>query len=154
MTEPSEHASPPQAGSDGRPARPPSVSTAVVLGFVAAGLSVLATLAMLLLVSALASAMEVDMGELVWTVGAVQLVVAALLLFGSLQLRWGDSRALYVAAAVLYLLNCVGWLVLVAGSGNVAFPLVPLLYGTSIVIGLVNASKQTSSDYLRAMRGR
>lgn len=143
----------PRLGSDGRPVRPASMIVAIVLGFVGAGLSVSATLAMLLLASALASAMGVPMGEAVWTIGSLQLAVAVLLVLGSLQLRWGKARGLYVIAMGLHVVNCLGWFSLgVAWNFDPAFLLVPILLGAPAVAGLVQAARRSSSEYVRVMR--
>jgi hypothetical protein len=82
MTEPSRQVSSPRLGRDGRPVKPSSISTAVVLGFVQVGLSVLATVGMIVLVLALASVMEVGTGGEVWLIAVVPLTLGALAVIG------------------------------------------------------------------------
>lgn len=127
------------------PSRPQSVTVAVVLGFVQVGLSTFATVAMLLIASALASAMEVEMGDVVWAIAIAQLFVVALLVFGTVQLRRGAGRTPYFVAAGLHLVNCVLWLILFFGSGNPAYPLIPLLFAAVTAVGVVYAAKPVSS---------
>jgi hypothetical protein len=154
MTEPSRQVSSPRLGRDGRPVKPSSISTAVVLGFVQVGLSVVATVGMIVLVLALASAMEVGTGDEVWLIAVVQFIVAALLLAGSFRLRSGTTRSLYIVAVGLQLVICLGWLVLfLAWAANpMRFAVVPLTFGALAVIGVVHAARPSSSEYLRIMR--
>lgn len=153
MTEPSRNLSTPRLGSDGRPEKPKSIVNAVQAGFVQAGLSALTTVAMLVVAAGLASATELAMGDAVWIIAVVQFVGVALLLGGVLRLRSGKTRALYFFAAGLQVVNCLCWHILdLAWSGNPSYAVVPVLLGILPVIGLVQAARPTSSEYLRIMR--
>jgi hypothetical protein len=133
--------------------QPSSITVAVVVGFVQAGLSTLVTVGMLVLASAMASDMGVDMGGIVWAIAIAQLFIAMLLVFGTVQLRRGEGRTPYVSAAALHLVNCLLWLILFYGNGNPIYPMVPLLLGALTIVGLVQAAKPASAEYVRVRRG-
>jgi hypothetical protein len=142
-----------RVGPDGRTAMPSSITAAVVLGIVQAGLSALATVLMVVLAAALAGAMEVEMGDAVWVIAVAQLAAVALMLSGALRLRSGKNRALYLVAAGLQVVNCLAWFALIlTWSGAYAYLVIPLGLGTAAVVGLVAAAKPSSAEYVRTMR--
>lgn len=132
-------------------ARPGSVTTAAVLAFVQAGLTLICTVVVMIILAAVTdiandseSVGGIDIDEsgltLAWILAVVGLIGSGLLIFGGVKAMSGTAGQLLVIAAALQILLCIVWLAAL-GGGIVSILLVVMPIIT-LVMSLGSAAKQ------------
>jgi hypothetical protein len=144
--------------SGGPVARPGTVTTAAVLGFVQAGLTIIATIILMIGLAAVQdvvndaesiNGVDVDGGglALLWIAGFVALIGAGLLIWGSAKALGGTAGNLLVIAAALQIVLCVFWLIEGAGIIPILLIVMPII---ALVMSLVGPAKQYEASKKRA----
>jgi hypothetical protein len=139
-------------------ARPGTVTTAAVLGFVQAGLTIIATIILMIGLAAVQdvvndaesiNGVDVDGGglALLWIAGIVALVGAGLLIWGSVKALSGTAGNLLVIAAGLQIVLCVFWLIEGAGIIPILLIVMPII---TLVMSLGGPAKQYEASQKRA----
>ncbi len=157
-------AAPPEYSSGPIP-RPGTATTAAVLAFVQAGITLIPTVLML---AGLFSATDNGAGTtadvaLGWTIVIAQAIGAVLLIVGGVQLMGGKNRGVIVAGAALELAICVFWIIRVAAIPSGGLDVVDagkgVIIGVAIflaimpTISLVMAVGGTTTQFLQSRRG-
>jgi hypothetical protein len=131
--------------------RPGSVTAAAVLAFVQAGLTLICTIVVMIILAAVTdianeseSVGGVDIDEsgltLAWILAIVGLVGAGLLIFAGVKTLAGKAGQLLVIAAALQILLCIVWLAALGGGlVSVVLIVMPIIM---LVMALGSASKQ------------
>jgi hypothetical protein len=138
-------------------ARPGTVTTAAVLGFVQAGITIIATIILMIGLAAVqdvvndaesVGGVDIDGGGLglLWAAGFVALVGAGLLIWGSVKALSGTAGNLLVIAAGLQIVLCVFWLVEGAGIIPILLIVMPII---SLVMSLGGPAKQYEASKKR-----
>jgi hypothetical protein len=139
-------------------ARPGTVTAAAVLGFVQAGLTIIATIILLIGLAAVQDVVNnaesingVDVGggglALLWIAGFVALIGAGLLIWGSVKALSGTAGNLLVIAAGLQIVLCVFWLIEGAGIIPILLIVMPII---TLVMSLGGPAKQFEASNKRA----
>jgi len=143
--------------------RPGNVTAAAVLGYVQAGISLVPTVLML---AGLVGATDSDTaGALAegWAIVLAQLIGAALLIAGGVQIMGGKSRTLMVVAAGLELACSLYWIIRFAALDTGGFEAAD--YGKGVIIGfaiffaimptisLVMSLGASTTQFLQSRRG-
>lgn len=137
--------------SSGPIARPGTVTTAAVLAFVQAGITLICTVLVMIGLGALAGAtddqgtiggIDVDEGALaaLWIVSIAGLVGAGLLIWGGVKAMSGTAGQLLVIAAGLQILLCIVWLA--AFDGGIVAILLVVMPIITLVMSLGGPAKQ------------
>lgn len=152
---------PPEYSSGPIP-RPGTATTAAVLAFVQAGITLIPTVIFLagLFNATGAAAEDAALG---WAVVIFQVLGAVLLIVGGVQILGGKNRAMIVAGAAVELAICVFWIIRVAAIDSQGLDVVDA--GKGVIIGiaiffaimptisLVMALGGTTTQYLQSRRG-
>ncbi|MFC4851915.1 hypothetical protein [Actinophytocola glycyrrhizae] len=137
--------------SSGPVTRPGTVTTAAVLAFVQAGITLICSVIMMIGLGAIAGAMDdaetiggidVDEGMLagLWIVTIVGLIGAGLLIWGGVKALSGTAGQLLVIAAGLQILLCVIWLA--AFQGGIVSIILVVMPIIILVMSLGGPAKQ------------
>lgn len=152
---------PPEYSSGPIP-RPGTATTAAVLAFVQAGITLIPTVLFLagLFETGGAASGEAALG---WAVVIFQLVGAVLLIVGGVQILGGKNRAMIAAGAAVELAVCVFWIIRVAAIDSQGLDVVNA--GKGVIIGfaiffaimptisLVMALGGSTTQFLQSRRG-
>jgi hypothetical protein len=139
-------------------ARPGAVTAAAVLGFVQAGITIIATIILLIGLAAVQGVVNdadtingVSVGggglAMLWIAGFVGLIGAGLLIWGSVKALSGTAGNLLVIAAGLQIVLCVFWLIEGAGIIPILLIVMPII---ALVMSLGGAAKQYEASKKRA----
>lgn len=142
--------------------RPGTATTAAVLAFVQAGITLIPTIIMLagLANTSGAAASDTALG---WVIVLAQLIGAVLLIVGGVQILGGKNRAVIVAGAALELAICMFWIIRVAAINSEGFDVVDA--GKGVIIGiaiffaimpaisLIMSLGATTTQFLQSRRG-
>jgi hypothetical protein len=139
-------------------ARPGAVTAAAVLGFVQAGLTIIATIILMIGLAAVQdvvndaetiNGVDVDGGglALLWIAAFVALIGAGLLIWGAVKALSGTAGNLLVIAAALQIVLCVFWLIEGAGIIPILLIVMPII---ALVMSLGSAAKQYEASKKRA----
>jgi hypothetical protein len=142
--------------------KPGTITGAAVLGFIQAGITLIATI---ILAMGLMNAGSVTDGLAEpWVVTIAQFVGVILLIFGSVQLIGGSNRNLYLIAVGLEIVISLYWAIRfgaadtagLAAIENFRNSLILIAVGFVImpVIGLILAAGSGTGRYIAAKRGR
>lgn len=145
--------------SSGPATRPGTVTTAAVLAFVQAGLTLICSVILMIGLGALAGAMDdadtiggidVNEGALagLWILSIVGLAGAGLLIWGGVKALSGTAGKLLVIAAGLQILLCVIWLAAFQGG------IVSILLAVMPIIILVMSLGGPAKQYEASRSGR
>ena len=137
--------------SSGPIARPGTVTTAAVLAFVQAGLTLICSVVLMIGLGALAGAIDdsetiggvdVNEGALagLWILAIVGLVGAGLLIWGGVKALSGTAGQILVIAAGLQIVLCVIWLA--AFQGGIVSILLVVMPIITLVMSLGGPAKQ------------
>jgi hypothetical protein len=137
--------------SSGPIARPGTVTTAAVLAFVQAGLTLICSIILMIGLGALAGAMDdaetiggidVNEGALagLWILAIVGLVGAGLLIWGGVKALSGTAGKILIIAAGLQILLCIIWLA--AFQGGIVSILLVVMPIITLVMSLGGPAKQ------------
>jgi len=152
---------PPEYSSGPIP-RPGTATTASVLAFIQAGITLIPTVIFLagLLGAEGGSGSDAALG---WTVVIFQLIGAVLLIVGGVQLLGGKSRAMIVAGAAVELACSLFWIIRIAAIDSQGLDVIDA--GKGVIIGfaiffaimptisLVMALGGTTTQFLQSRRG-
>jgi hypothetical protein len=149
--------------SSGPIPRPGTATTAAVLAFVQAGITLIPTVIFLAgLFNATGDAATSD-AALGWAVVIFQLLGSILLIVGGVQIMGGKNRAMIVAGAAVELAVCVFWIIRVAAIDSQGLDVVDagkgLIIGFAIffaimpTISLVMALGGSTTQFLQSRRG-
>jgi hypothetical protein len=145
--------------SSGPQSRPGSVTAAAVLAYVQAGITLIPTIMMLI---GLASDNS-EAGAVDWLVVLAQVVGAALLIAGGVQIMGGKGRTLLLAGAGIELAVCLVWMIRAAAIDSGGYDVIDA--GKGIIIGiavffaimptisLVMALGSGTTQFLQSRRG-
>ncbi|MGB3443231.1 MAG: hypothetical protein WBA97_31215 [Actinophytocola sp.] len=150
-------AAPPEYSS-GPVTRPGTVTTAAVLSFVQAGLTLICSVILMIGLGALAGAMDdesiggidVNEGALagLWILSIVGLIGAGLLIWGGVKALSGTAGQILVIAAALQIVLCVIWLAAFQGG------LVAILLAVMPIITLVMSLGGPAKQFEASRKGR
>lgn len=152
---------PPEYSSGPIP-RPGTATTAAVLAFVQAGITLIPTVILLagLFQATDADASDTGMG---WAVTLAQVLGVVLLIVGGVQILGGKSRAMLIAGAAVELACSVFWIILISGVDSGGFDVIDT--GKGVIIGiaiffaimptisLVMSVGATTTQFLQSRRG-
>ncbi|TDV43670.1 hypothetical protein [Actinophytocola oryzae] len=155
-------AAPPEYSSGPIP-RPGTITAAAVLGYVQAGITLIPTILMLIGVAqGTSNGGDVALG---WLIVVAQLVGAALLIAGGVQIMGGKGRALLIAGAAVELAVCVYWIIQAAAVESEGIDADLVDAGKGVIIGiaiffaimptisLVMALGSNTTQFLQSRRG-
>jgi hypothetical protein len=125
-------AAPPEYSS-GPMQRPGTVTAAAVLGYVQAGITLIPTILMLIGIAGATSDADAGNAVLGWLLVIAQLVGAALLIAGGVQIMGGKSRVLLIVGAVIELLCCLYWIIQAAAVDSGGYDVIDT--GKGVLIG-------------------
>lgn len=152
---------PPEYSSGPIP-RPGTATTAAVLAFVQAGITLIPTVIFLagLIGAEGGSGSDAALG---WAIVVFQLLGAVLLIVGGVQVLGGKNRAMLIAGAVVELACCVFWIIRVAAIPSGGLDVIDagkgVLIGFAIffaimpTISLVMALGGSTTQFLQSRRG-
>jgi hypothetical protein len=155
----------PQGGGYG-PApieKPGTITGAAVLGFIQAGITLIATIILAMSLMNVSSVTTDGLAE-PWIVTIAQFVGVVLLIFGAVQLIGGSSRTLYLVATGLEVALSLYWAIRfgsadalgISAVENFRNSLILIAVGFAImpVIGLILAAGSGTGNYIAAKRTR
>jgi hypothetical protein len=145
--------------SAGPVTRPGTVTTAAVLGFVQAGLTLICTIFVVIILGAAQAVtnesesqfgVEIDQGMLTigWIVAIAGVVGAGLLIWASVKTLGGTAGQLMVIAAALQLVLCIVWLAALGGG------IVAVILAVMPIISLVMVLGGPAKQYEASKRGQ
>ena len=145
--------------SSGPTSRPGTVTTAAVLAFVQAGLTLICSVILMIGLGALAGAMndsetiggiDVDEGALagLWILAIVGLAGAGLLIWGGVKAMSGTAGQILIIAAGLQILLCIIWLAAFQGG------IVSIILAVMPIIILVMSLGGPAKQYEASRKGR
>lgn len=140
-------------------ARPGTVTTAAVLAFVQAGITLICSIILVIGLAAVSGAVDdagsiggidVDEGMLAvaWILTIAGLVGAGLLIWGGVKTLSGTAGQMMVIACALQLLLCIVWLAALGGG------IVAILLAVMPIIALVMVMQAPAKQFEASRRGR
>lgn len=120
--------------SSGPIPRPGTVTAAAVLGYVQAGITLIPTILMLVGAASADAGAAGSEAAFGWLLIIAQLIGAALLIAGGVQIMGGKSRTLMVAGAGLELAISLAWIIRVAAIDSEGIDVIDA--GKGVIIGI------------------
>jgi hypothetical protein len=143
--------------------KPGAITGAAVLGFIQAGLTLISTIILAMGLMNAGSLTSDGLAE-PWAITIIQFVAVILLIFGSVQLIGGSSRAMFLTAAGLEVALALYWAIRfgatetagISAIENFRNSLIIIAVGFAImpVIALILAAGSAPGRYIQAKRGR